>query len=814
MPITTQSADGITHEFPDDTKPEVVDKVMKEYAEKRKDKSTTLGSIGHGLMDPIEGSAQLLEHMTPEPIRRGVNELNNVVARKTGLTQELPVEGAMDAHAKQREAQIQAERGANTGMDWPRLAGNLLNPINYIGAGLGPELKAGMGAAERLTVGLEKGEIAGATAGAMEPATKDNYWTEKAMQTGVGALTGAALGGLFSGASEGVMALGEHLARTNPDSLLSDAVTKILKRIKSDEASGGPTAAQAIDLVNASKKPVTLADVSGEDAKGLAGHVTRQPGEGRNFARQFLRERDEQAAQRLDADISQHLHGGPTVFQSVKAMLNARSATARPAYDEVHTLQNVWSPRLQEFLDSPDVKKGLARGYEIESNYALAEGRPITATQLGVDMDTQGNIKMVAAPNMRLLDMAKQGLDAMIADTRNEFTGRLSQYGISLDKVRRAFVGEMDALDTKGVYKNARKTWAGYSSSIDAIKLGQSVFTSQPEEFAAEIGEMSPANREFLRIGVADKLREKLSKVGLSGDESKSLIKNSWMRKQLRPAFKSEEEFNAFADAVSQETNMFETARKIVGGSQTAERAAEDMSEQKGPLGEVLERMLGGAHIFGIRDAYKLWRDIGFKPDPKLNAKIAEILFSTHVEPDIGMLLRGGKTPPKVNPAAGAAGATRGVGAAAAPMATVDLTKERSPQIAPTSDMFQTKPPGPRSEVDTGRVMSDAAPVGGAGQKLAMSDDPMHVKQRDPMETESELSLAGGRGGGGPGKAAKVAEPPPQLENALSEHARGNISAKEVQKIFKKEGWQVDMRRGRYDYEIFDPSGKAHYVVP
>ena len=108
--------------------------------------------------------------------------------------------------------------------------------------------------------------------------------------------------------------------------------------------------------------------------------------------------------------------------------------------------------------------------------------------------------------------------------------------------------------------------------------------------------------------------------------------------------------------------------------------------------------------------------------------------------------------------------------------------------------------------------MSDVAPIGGAGQKLAMANDPFEL-ERDRPSAEGE-KLAGARGGGGPGKAATISEPPPQLENALSEHARGNISAKEVQKIFKKEGWTVDMRRGRYDYEVFDPSGKAHYVVP
>ena len=31
MPIQAQSADGVMHEFPDSTAPDVVDRVMKEY---------------------------------------------------------------------------------------------------------------------------------------------------------------------------------------------------------------------------------------------------------------------------------------------------------------------------------------------------------------------------------------------------------------------------------------------------------------------------------------------------------------------------------------------------------------------------------------------------------------------------------------------------------------------------------------------------------------------------------------------------------------------------------------------------------------
>ena len=178
--------------------------------------------------------------MTPSLVSRGVNELNNLVARKTGLTQELPVERAMDTHARQREAAIAKERGTEAGkMDWPRFAGNLLNPINYVGGFAGPEMKAGMSAVERLTVGMEKGEVAGASAAAMEPATKDNFWKEKAEQIGVGGLAGAATGGGSGGASAGLRAIGERSVRNYPENLTSRAVEKILRRINVDEAAGG-----------------------------------------------------------------------------------------------------------------------------------------------------------------------------------------------------------------------------------------------------------------------------------------------------------------------------------------------------------------------------------------------------------------------------------------------------------------------------------------------------------------------------------------------------------------------------------------------
>lgn len=686
MPIQAQSADGVTHEFPDDTKPEIVDKVMKEYAEKSKDNSTHLGQIGTGMMDPVEGGGQLLANVLPKPVTSALDTANNWLAERSGgLIRKLPP-GGKNEQMQQREAEIQKTRGSNNSLDWDRMAGNILSPVNYIGTGIGSEIGAGASALEKAVVGMERAEIGGAVAGAEQPATGKDYGSEKAFQVGTGALVGGVTGLIGSGVSAGISKAGEFIARNYPENLQSSAVQKVLRRMQQDQKAGGPSASQIIDLISTAKKPVTIADVGGENTRGLAGNVARQPGPGRQVAKEFLGKRDEQAAQRLSEDVNKYVSGGPTMHQAAEALLQARSAAARPAYEAAHSLKGVWSPRLEQFLQDPAIKSGMQRGYEIERMQALAEGRSITASQMGVDIDSEGAVKLLDKPNMRLLDMAKQGLDAMIADERNELTGRLSARGVAIDKMRQAYVKTIDDLDTSGAYRKARESWAGYSQSLDAVRMGRNVFKLSPEENAAEVAKMSPANREFYRLGVADLLKERLAKAGLNADEAKALVKNPWMRDQLKPAFRSPEDFNAFVDAVTTESKMFKTGYDTLGGSQTAARQAEDASDDSLMTagGKVVEKLLRGHPLLAMKTAYNAWRDLGFKPNPEMNEKVAQILFSTNLPEDIQKaMLSGASRVMKQNPTAqmaatGVEGATQGL----APALAVDATKERSPQQA------------------------------------------------------------------------------------------------------------------------------------
>lgn len=639
MTIRAQSADGATHEFPDGTDQGVIDGAMKSYAQKaesdRPEGGGFLAGVGdflastpRGAVEGLSEGAQSVAELGENPGLKLLRQGAKMFGVKDKTLTENPLQAPIQdieraATSRLPEPQGAAGRFGETGAEF------LANPLSYAGPG-GLPLKVGSALAAGVT-SQTAGEVFRGNAD-LEPIAK---------------AAGGVLGGV--GTQAGVHALRSFLEREFPANIMTQAVDKILKRMAQDTKSGGPTATDALDLINnaaASGQPMTLADVGGENLRGLAGNVTRQPGESRNVATQFLNQRDEAAAGRLSGAIDRYVSGGQSMEKTADALMQARSASANPAYEKMRALDGIWSPRLQQFIDEPVVRTGLAKGYEIERLQSLAENRPFDPTQMGVDLDAQGNIKLLRTPNMRVLDMAKQGLDALVGAERNELTGRLSSRGVALDRVRRAYIDEIDGLDKAGVYKDARAAWAGPSASLDALRSGRSALTSSPDEITKEIRGLSPADQEFYRLGVADAIRERVAKTGLSGDEAKAIIKNNWMRRQLQPIFRTPQDFDAFANAVTNEQKMFGTKYEMLGNSATAKRLAEDQSGENllaAGGAKIAENVATGHWLSAAKNAIRMYRDVGIRPNPKLNEQIAKILFGTPIDAqsEVGQRLTG-----------------------------------------------------------------------------------------------------------------------------------------------------------------------------
>lgn len=131
-----------------------------------------------GLVDPIQGGAQMLENavraVSPGAVD-AINKANNWLADR-GIVGRLPA-GGVQQQTQEREAALRTD-----GIDWPRLAGNVLSPAN---AALAAKLPAATTTAGRVIGGAGMGAVAG---GLMPNAGTD---ADKLTQMGMGAAGGA-----------------------------------------------------------------------------------------------------------------------------------------------------------------------------------------------------------------------------------------------------------------------------------------------------------------------------------------------------------------------------------------------------------------------------------------------------------------------------------------------------------------------------------------------------------------------------------------------------------------------------------------------
>lgn len=176
-------------EVPEGTTPEQAQAMIAQSLQQPEAKPSgkAPGGFMQGLRDPIDAGAQLLTKMLPEGVVSAGNQLNNWLAEKTGMLGSLPA-GGVDQQVREQEQAYQQQRtdAGETGVDWGRLAGNVVNPVNAAIASRLPVAASGMGKA--LT-----GAASGAGFGALQPVTQGDFAEEKAKQVGIG----SALGGVM-----------------------------------------------------------------------------------------------------------------------------------------------------------------------------------------------------------------------------------------------------------------------------------------------------------------------------------------------------------------------------------------------------------------------------------------------------------------------------------------------------------------------------------------------------------------------------------------------------------------------------------------
>jgi hypothetical protein len=271
---------------------------------------------------------------------------------------------------------------------------------------------------------------------------------------------------------------------------------------------------------------------------------------------------------------------------------------------------------------------------------AQEEGRD--PASLGITFNTAGDPVFAEVPSWQTLDYIKRGLDDHLDQWRNPF-GKLAldENGRAALGTQRAFVDFLDKNNPD--YAAARAAWGGPSEALAALKQGQNFRTLGPQQIAATIADMNPSEQQFYRIGAADTLRQAATSTGdvrgLVGANAANQRGATRLSEQLRPLFTDDAAFERFAERAQSEAKMLETQGRLIGGSATAARVAEDAGGGVGgPVAQVVTGIgalssggPAGIVLGGSQLATGLGR-LAHLPEinaPLVNAAVARRLYST-----------------------------------------------------------------------------------------------------------------------------------------------------------------------------------------
>jgi hypothetical protein len=433
-----------------------------------------------------------------------------------------------------------------------------------------------------MTGSMGRAAGAGATTGAVAgagSATEGNR-TGGALSGGA---TGAVLGptvakGIQLG-GQGVSAV-KNAIRPSPGTVEQRATNKVLEAMGRDEMD--PTALR--DRMLADKKLGVQSSVmdASPSLSSLGEAVVTRPGPGRKILGTGLNERleggREAAASRALKDIGK----GVDYVAQEDTLMGKLRANANNLYDTAYAHGSVDDPRIMKVLEDDTFKKAFKEAQAIAAKEArAAELRGEDASRFKLkdlyELDPSDNtFKFTGTqlPDVRTLDYVKRGIDALI-DKGYRGEGMSKAEANALKDLKRAYVSVID--ENVPEYAAARAKYAGDMEVLDALRLGRTDYLSPkmlPNEAKKLVNDMSEAERDALRAGVAQSLLTKVMDAPQQINAAQRIIGAPATRKRLEALFQDPNEYKVFEAALQRESELFRNAQDIVRGSRTANKTA------------------------------------------------------------------------------------------------------------------------------------------------------------------------------------------------------------------------------------------------
>ena len=683
MSIEVTGPDGAIHEFPDGTTPDVIKGVMSKAYAPSQDK------YKQAAIDEYNAAQRAGAPTTSNPIASSFTNGAMLGALPTvTAAMETPLEmvkrwtlNPVEAYNYAKAAEDLAMQKAREKSGVAGTAAGILGGISTAGeiAKKGYTLvKSGQEFIPRLGALAGEGAIYGGVTGFNE-GDGSGRLADAAKGAALGGAVGAAIPLAWKAiASTSAPLVSNILARTDPQR----AATARLVKALSESGKSTNEIASEVANANAAGQPMRLMDAMGSPGQELASTVARAPGDGRTALKEFLDARQAGQAGRVGDIIDQSLGAGQTAKQTISDLIQQGKDASKPLYEKAMQIAPVWDDRIQQFLDEPIMKQGLATGVKMQRLEALAEGRKFDPHDYAItDFDAAGSPILSGVPNMRTLQAAKIGLDELVDSHRNEF-GNLTQMGRSIDMVRRSFLDKLNSYNPD--YAAANAAFAGPAQVRDAVKYGQQAATrGRAADNLGVFNSLSPAPKQGFRTGYADALNQQIER-GAEGQNAARRFTSEKYRAEL-PELST---FNgpylpgqpdATTERLARELQMFETRSRALGGSKTADNLAN--AEDAGIDPRIFWNLMHGNVGAAASNVVGRAGNVLTGNTPAVRSELAKMLLaggdSANLSPMLGQIESNLKANQALEASLMRAGVTGVVGGAAD-----ELIRKRSPLFA------------------------------------------------------------------------------------------------------------------------------------
>jgi hypothetical protein len=326
----------------------------------------------------------------------------------------------------------------------------------------------------------------------------------------------------------------------------------------------------------------TVADSLGNSGQRMLTGIVRSPGDERQPIVEQLQRRQAGQGRRIQNALVEGFGNPQTAAQTEDALTALRRSEADVNYPAARQAAGTVDPtgaiaRADEFLGTAgslprtNIANDSVEGAVNRARSLLTDGNNIVS-----DFDTAFR--------------AKVELDSMIENGNSTIQGRLRPIRDELDR----------ALErSSDLYANARNTYRQQSQDIEAANIGRdAAMRGRVEDTIPRFQAMTrPEQQASFRAGYVDPYIADVQKTpGTMTNKARPLISDATQAEF--PAFAAPGQGQQLMDRIGREQRMFDTTRQALGGSATAENAA-DMADMQG----FDPSMIGAFATGGVRGA-------------------------------------------------------------------------------------------------------------------------------------------------------------------------------------------------------------------